>query len=42
MSNINIFEIYYKRMLSFCLKCKKDTGSINWKVSKTSNGRIML
>ena len=42
MSNINIFEICYKRMLSYCLKCQKDTGSINWKVSKTSNGRIML
>ena len=25
-------------MLSYCLKCKKNTGSINPKVSATSNG----
>ena len=29
-------------MLSYCLKCKKNTESINPKVSKTSNGKIMI
>ena len=29
-------------MKSYCLKCKKDTENINSKVSKTSNGRIMV
>ena len=29
-------------MLSFCLKCKKNTESINPKVSKTSNNKIMI
>ena len=29
-------------MLSHCLKCKTDTKCKNPKVSKTSNGRIML
>ena len=28
-------------MLSFCLKCKKSTESINQKVSKTTNGKAM-
>ena len=28
-------------MLSYCLKCKKNTESINSKVSETSNGRTM-
>ena len=26
-------------MKSFCLKCRKDTGHINPRVSNTSNGR---
>ena len=26
-------------MKSYCLKCKKDTGNINPRVSNTSNGR---
>ena len=29
-------------MLSYCLKCKKNTKSINPKVSKTSNNKIMI
>ena len=28
-------------MLSFCLKCKKNTESRNPKVSKTTNGKAM-
>ena len=29
-------------MLSYCLKCRKNTESKNLKVSRTKNGRIML
>ena len=29
-------------MKSHCLKCRKDAGNINPKVSKTSNNRIMV
>ena len=29
-------------MLSYCLKCKKITESINPKVSKTTNGKAMI
>ena len=29
-------------MLSYCLKCRKNTESINPKVSKTSNGKMMI
>ena len=29
-------------MLSYCLKCTKNTESKNPKVAKTKNGRIML
>ena len=29
-------------MLSYCLKCKKNTESIDPKVSKTSNGKTMV
>ena len=29
-------------MLSYCLKCKKNTDSIDPKVSATSNGKRML
>ena len=29
-------------MLSYCLKYKKDTGSINPRVSKTTNGKTMM
>ena len=34
---------YYKEtMLSYCLKCKKNTESMNPKVLKTSNGKAMI
>ena len=29
-------------MLSYCLKCKKNTESIDPKVSKTRNGKTMV
>ena len=29
-------------MLSYCLKCKRNTESIDPKVSATSNGRAMI
>ena len=29
-------------MLSCCLKCKKNTGSINPRVLKTTNGKTMM
>ena len=29
-------------MLSYCLKCKKNTEGINPKVSATNNGRAMI
>ena len=29
-------------MLSYCLKCKKNTESINPRVSTTSNGKTMI
>ena len=29
-------------MLSYCLKCKRNTESIDPKVSATSNGRTMI
>ena len=34
--------IMYKTMLSYCLKCIKDTENINQRVSKTSNGKTMI
>ena len=29
-------------MVSYCLKCRRNTGSKNPRVAKTKNGRIML
>ena len=29
-------------MLSYCLKCRKNTESINSRVSKTNNGKAMI
>ena len=29
-------------MLSYCLKCKKNTESMNPRVSKTTNGKTMM
>ena len=37
------YQIQYKTMLPYCLKCKKkNTESINPKVSKTANGKTMM
>ena len=30
------------KMESYCLKCKRNTGNIDLKVSGTSNGRVMI
>ena len=35
-------SVKYKTMPSYCLKCKKNKENINSRVSKTSNGKIML
>ena len=40
-NNLN-YQTYYKTMLFYCLKCKKNTQSINPKVSKSSNGKTMI
>ena len=32
----------YKKMLTYCLKCKKSTESINPKISATGNGKTMI
>ena len=32
----------YKTMLSYCLKCKKNTESIDPKVSATNNGKTLI
>ena len=37
-----MIEYYKETMLSYCLKCRKNTESINPKVSKTSNGKGLL
>ena len=29
-------------MLSYCFKCKRNTESINPKVSKTTNGKVII
>ena len=34
--------IKYKTMLSYCLKCRKNTENINPKISGTSNGKTMI
>ena len=34
--------IKYKTMLSYCLKCKKDTENTNPVISKTSNGKTII
>ena len=30
------------KMKSYCLKCEKDTKSVDPKISKTNNGKIMI
>ena len=37
-----MIEYYKETMLSYCLKCKKNTGSINPKISKTTNGNTVI
>ena len=32
----------YEKMLSYCLKCRKNTEKINPKISGTSNGKTMI
>ena len=32
----------YKTMLSYCLKCSKNTKNINPKISETTNGKTMI
>ena len=29
-------------MWTYCLNCKKDTGSVNWNMLKNKNGRTVL
>ena len=39
----NVYVDYkYKTMVSYCLKCKKNTERIDPKVSETSNGKTMI
>ena len=37
-----MIEYYRETMLSYCLKCRKNTESIIPKVSKTSNSKTMI
>ena len=39
---INKFKFYTKKMLSYCLKCRKNTESKNPKVVKTKNRRMKI
>ena len=32
----------YKKIKSYCLKCRKDTKNINPRISKTSNNKTVL
>ena len=38
---IKVQSLKYKLMSSYCLKCRKNTGSINPRFSKTHNGKTM-
>ena len=41
--NIKVVSKYYKtNMLTYCLKCKRNTKSKDVKVIKTKNGRLAL
>ena len=42
IKNSNNKENMYKTMLSYCLKCRKNTENKNKKVVRARNGRIML
>ena len=37
-----MIEYYKETMLSYCLKCRKNTESIYPQVSKTSSGKTMI
>ena len=37
-----MIKYHIETILSYCLKCKKNTESINPKVSKTSNGKTII
>ena len=37
-----ILNIIKDNMLSYCLKCKRNTESINPKVLETTNGKAMI
>ena len=37
-----MIEYYKETMLSYCLKCRKNTERINPQVSKTSSGKTMI
>ena len=39
---IKVWSLKYKTMSSYCLKCRKNTESINPRVSKTNNGKTMI
>ena len=36
------FQTIYKTVLSYCLKCRKNTEIKNSKVAKIKNGRIVI
>ena len=38
----NDLNIIKDTILSYCLRCKRNTESINPKVSKTTNGKAMI
>ena len=42
MSATPLIAIMYKAMLSYCLKCRKNTENSNPSVSKTINGKTMI
>ena len=29
-------------MKTYCLKCRKNTENLNWKIFKTKNGRLIM
>ena len=39
---IMIKNFKFETMLSYCLKCRKNTENINPKISKTNNGKTMM
>ena len=39
---IKVWNLKYKTMSSYCLKCRKNIDSIDPRVSKTNNGKTMI